>query len=161
MKHKLSEEAQRILVLLKLDARRVFERIKFREQEYLNVFSMKRTRAHFPEIFKNRYDGILAKDLILCSQEVIVGLDQFYSKVDEIRWYLNVTEDMPSRVSDKMQHHIRELEKFYGMLLLYIDAELGLEQNTGKIYERDVESSEPDPYAISGLGSSFDNEEES
>lgn len=160
MKHRLSEEAQRILVLLKLDARRVFERIKYREQEYLNVFSMKRTRAHFSEIFKNRYDFILAKDLILCSQEVIVGLDQFYTKVDEIRWYLNVTEDMPSRVTDKMHHHIKELEKFYDLLTLYINAELGLEQNHLKPFEADSDLLEPDPYAITGLGSDIGTDED-
>lgn len=160
MKHKLLEEAQRILVLLKLDARRVFERIKYREQEYLSVFSMKRTRAHFPEIFKNRYDAVAAKDLLLCSQEVIVGLDQFYSKVDEIRWYLNVTEDMPSKVSDKMHHHIKELENLFEMLTLYIDAELGLEPSPKKPFEADTDFREPDPYAITGTGSDFQTDEE-
>lgn len=146
---KPSEDTLRILVILKLDARRVFERVKYREQEYLSVFSLKRTRAHFPEIFKNRYDAVAAKDLMLCSQEVIVGLDQFYSKLDEIRWYLSVTEDMPSKVTDKMQHHIRELEKEFDMLTLYIDAELGLEPTYQKPFEADPEYlSEPDPFAF-------------
>lgn len=149
MKVQLSEEAQRILVILKLDAKRVFERIKYRETEYLNVFSMKRTRAHFPEIFKNRYDAVTARELMQCSEEVIVGLDQFYSKIDEIKWYLNVTEDMPSKVSDKMRHHIKELENYFQMLTLYIDAELGLEPNNKKAFEASAEEeNEPDPYTF-------------
>jgi len=89
-------------------------------------FSLKRTRDHFPEVFKNRYDNVTIEELKLCGQEVIAGLDQFYTKVDEMRWYLNHTQDMPNRVEDKLHHHIRELEKHFETLNLYIDAEMGL-----------------------------------
>lgn len=126
MKIKISEESQRLLMLLKLDALRLFERIKYRAPEYMYEFSLKRTRDHFPEIFKNRYDDVSIKDLMLCGQEVLAGLDLFYSKVDEMRWYLNHTQDMPNRVEDKLHHHIRELEKHFETLNLYIDAEMGL-----------------------------------
>lgn len=126
MKVQISEESQRMLMLLKLDSRRLFERIKYRVSEYMYEFSLKRSREQFREIFTNRYDSVLIKELMLCGQEVIAGLDQFYSKVDEIRWYLNHTQDMPNRVEDKLQSHIRELEKLYNTLNLYIDAEMGL-----------------------------------
>jgi hypothetical protein len=126
MKIKVSEETQRMLMLLKLDARRVFERIKFRAPEYMYEFSLKRTRDHFPEVFKNRYDEVRISELMLCGPEVIAGLDQFYTKIDELRWYLNHTQDMPNRVEDKVHSHIRELEKYFDMLDLYIDVEMGL-----------------------------------
>lgn len=126
MKKKISEESQRTLMLLKLDAKRVFERIKFRAPEYLGEFSLKRTREHFKDIFKNRYDETSIKELIFCDQEVIVALDHFYSKIDEIRWYLNHTQDMPNRVDDKIHSHIKELQSLYETLNLYIDVELGI-----------------------------------
>ncbi len=63
---------------------------------------------------------------MLCGQEVIVGLDQFYSKIDEIKWYLNHTQDMPNRVDDKMHAHIKELQGFFETLNLYIDVEMGI-----------------------------------
>ena len=126
MKVKISEDTQRMLMLLKLDAKRLFERIKYRAPEYMYEFSLKRTRDHFPEVFKNRYDTTTMKELMLCGQEVLAGLDQFYTKVDEMRWYLNHTQDMPNRVEDRIQGHIRELEKFYDTLNLYIDVEMGL-----------------------------------
>jgi hypothetical protein len=126
MKVKISEDTQRMLMLLKLDAKRLFERIKYRAPEYMYEFSLKRTRDHFPEVFKNRYDTTTIKELMLCGQEVLAGLDQFYTKVDEMRWYLNHTQDMPNRVEDRIQGHIRELEKFYDTLNLYIDVEMGL-----------------------------------
>lgn len=126
MKIKISEETQRMLMLLKLDAKRLFERIKYRSPEYMYEFSLKRSRDHFPAVFNNRYEPSTIRDLMLCGQEVIVGLDQFYSLVDEMRWYLNHTQDMPNRMEDKVHFYVRELEKLFETLNLYIDVEMGL-----------------------------------
>lgn len=126
MKSKLNEDSQRILLLLKLDAKRLFEKVKYRAPEYLYEFSLKRSREHFVTIFANRYESVGIKELMLCSEDVIVGLDQFYTKIDEMRWYLNVTQDMPNKVEDKVHSHVRELDKLFNTLTLYIDAELGI-----------------------------------
>ena len=126
MKVKISEESQRLLMLLKLDAKRLFERIKYRSPEYMYEFSLKRSRDHFPAVFNNRYETTTIRDLMLCGQEVIAGLDQFYTKVDEMRWYLNHTQDMPNRMEDTVHAYARELEKLFETLNLYIDVEMGL-----------------------------------
>lgn len=126
MKVKISEESQRLLMLLKLDAKRLFERIKYRSPEYMYEFSLKRSRDHFPAVFNNRYETATIRDLMLCGQEVIAGLDQFYTKVDEMRWYLNHTQDMPNRMEDTVHAYVRELEKLFETLNLYIDVEMGL-----------------------------------
>jgi len=126
MKIKISEETQRMLMLLKLDAKRLFERIKYRSPEYMYEFSLKRSRDHFPAVFNNRYESSTIRDLMLCGQEVIAGLDQFYTLVDEMRWYLNHTQDMPNRMEDKVHSYVRELEKLFETLNLYIDVEMGL-----------------------------------
>lgn len=122
------QESVRILTLLRLDAQRLFERIKYRQLEYMRTFSMKRTREHFKDIFKNRYDQTTINDLKQCGEEVIVGLDLFYHLVDELRWYLNHTEDMPGTVEENVRHQVAELEQAYEMLQLYISAELGLSE---------------------------------
>ena len=121
-----SEEAMRILTLLKLDAQRLFERIEYRRPEYIQIFSVKRTRGHFPQIFKNRYEEIRLSELKNCSPEVIVGLDNFYSKVDELRWYLGVTEDMPITVEENIKSFIGELKGLYQTLQTHINAELNV-----------------------------------
>lgn len=126
MKSKLDTEALRILTILKLDAQGLFERIKEREREYVGVFAAKRTRDHFPAIFKNRYDGTSLNDLKKCSEDVIVALDKFHNVVDQMRWYLMVTEDMPATVADKLESLLRDLEEYYEALMLLIDAELGV-----------------------------------
>lgn len=126
MKIKISEESQRLLMLLKLDAKRLFERIKFRAPEYMYEFSLKRSREHFSSVFNNRYETATIKDLMLCGQEVIAGLDQFYTRVDEMRWYLNHTQDMPNKMEDRVHAYVRELEGDFLTLNLYIDVEMGI-----------------------------------
>ena len=76
MKSHLSEEQEKVLVILKLDAHHVFDRIKNRMDEYLRTFAVKRTRVHFKEIFSNRYSQITVDDLKECSEEVIIILDK-------------------------------------------------------------------------------------
>lgn len=126
MKNRPDKMTERILVLLKLDARRLYERIKFREKEYLQIFSVRRTRSHFPEIFNNRYDSIRIEELKCCGQEVIVALDDYYSSVDEMRWFLNHTEEMPGTVEDRVTHFINTLDNQIEVVDLYVNAELGL-----------------------------------
>jgi len=127
MKPKVDETAQRLLTLIKLDAKRLYERIRYRAPEYLFIFSSKRTREHFKDIFKNKYKDVTIEDLKMIGQEVIVALDEFYNLVDEIHWYVNSTEDMPGTVDDKVNKWIVKLTPIYQKLCLYIDADLGIE----------------------------------
>lgn len=126
MKSKLDTDSLRILIILKLDARGLYERIKEREREYVSIFAQKRTREHFPAVFKTRYDGTALADLKLCSEDVIISLDQFHRVVDEMRWYLMITEDMPATVTDKLESMIHDLIESYDALMLIIDAELAI-----------------------------------
>jgi hypothetical protein len=123
-------EDLKMLVIIRLDAQRVFERIKYREAEYMHYFSAKRTREHFASIFKNRFDSFTVENLLHCGEEVIVGIDQFYNCVDELRWYLMVTEDMPGKVQEYVSGSISQIEEAYNLLQLYISVELGLKEES-------------------------------
>jgi hypothetical protein len=129
MKCKHDEYTQRILLLLKNDANNLFQRIYERKSEYLEIFALRRTREHFPMIFKNRYEGTSLEDLSCCSSELITILDQFYKQVEEVNWYLYHTEDMPNTVEDYIDRKIRKMESMIETLNLYLDAELGSESS--------------------------------
>lgn len=129
MKSRNSEITQRILLLLKIDANNVFNRIKTRKNEYLEIFALRRTREHFPMIFDNRYEGTPLDDLAHCSTELITTLDQFYTPVEEMKWYLYKTEDMPNTVEDFIDRKIARMGKLLATLNLYLDAELGFQSN--------------------------------
>lgn len=115
---------RRILTILKLDAERLYMRLKEREAEYLHIFSQKRSRDHFKEVFKSRYDLISPSDLKFCSEDVIMALEAYYRKIDDMRWYLYHTEDMPISVDDNVRVFLRELKALYNTLSLFINAEL-------------------------------------
>lgn len=127
MKSKNTEQTQRILLLLKIDANNLFKRIEDRKSEYLEIFSLRRIRSHFPLIFKNRYELTSVEDLSHCSTELITSLDQFYTNVEEMNWYLFSTQDMPATVEGFVDRKIRRLRSLLQTLNLYIDAELGID----------------------------------
>ncbi|HXH29927.1 MAG TPA: hypothetical protein VNJ01_03875 [Bacteriovoracaceae bacterium] len=145
MKSKNTEATQRVLVLLKLDANNLFDRIKGRKSEYLEIFALRRTREHFPMIFCNRYQGTSIMDLSHCSPELITTLDQFYRPVEEMSWYLFQTEDMPNTVEDYIDRKIARMEKLLRTLNLFLDAELGVEGEAAKEPEKNTFIDQPVP----------------
>lgn len=142
MKSKNSEDAQRILTLLKIDANNLYRRIRDRKTEYLEIFALRRTREHFPMIFNNRYSQTTISELSKCSTEVITTLDQFYSHAEDMSWYLFQTEDMPNTVEDYINRKISRMSKLIGTLNMYLDAELGIvsgEDDTPKEFTLEIE----------------------
>lgn len=128
MKSTKDEITQRYLQLFKLDAQNLLHRIKGRRKEFVEVFAMRRTREHFPWIFSSRYEKATIKDLAHCSSETIAALDQFYGLVDQMKWYLYQTEDMPSTVEETVFRLTKRLEKLHATLALYLDAEMSLDE---------------------------------
>jgi len=139
---KENERSMIMLTILRIDAQRLFERVKYREPEYMHHFSAKRTREHFPNIFKNKYRSVSIDDLKLCGEEVIIGLDQFYTAADEMEWYLMITEDMPGTVHERVTHMIKEINEAYDILQLYINAELENYRPKRKVLEDTLEVQE-------------------
>jgi hypothetical protein len=127
MKSLKDELTQRYLLLLKLDAKNLLNRVKERRKEFVEVFAMRRTREHFTWLFSNRYEKTTIRDLAHCSTETIQALDQFYTLIDEMKWYLYHTEDMPNTVEDNIFRMSKRLEKLHATLELYLDAELSID----------------------------------
>lgn len=131
MKSRKDEITQRYLLLFKLDAHNLLQRIKSRRKEFVDIFAMRRTREHFAWVFSSRYDRATIKDLAHCSSETIAALDQYYGLVDEMKWYLFQTEDMPNTVEETIFRLTKRLDKLHSTLALYLDAELSLDDAVG------------------------------
>jgi len=124
MKSKRTDLEIRYILLFKLDAKSLFDRIVERQHDYIEAFSLKRNRSVFRDIFENRYSKATIKDLSFCTSEVIESLHSFYTLADEIYWYLKHTQDMPNMIEDEVHRKINQLRRQYEMLSLYVDAEL-------------------------------------
>jgi hypothetical protein len=114
----------RVLLILKLDAEALFQRIILWRDEYLAVFSARRSRQHFVDVFFHRYREVKIDDLKQFSPELVVALDQFYREVDQLAWYLQCTEDMPTTVAGRVDAGIHRIESFYQFLQIYLKVEL-------------------------------------
>ncbi|MBI2522686.1 MAG: hypothetical protein HYV97_19855 [Bdellovibrio sp.] len=114
-----------LLVLIKLDAESLFERLKYNFREYMQIFANKRTREHFKDVLRTRFFEIPITDLKYLSEELLLALDKFYKEVDGLKWYLNATEDMPATVEDRVVRVLRDIQIHYDLLKLYLEAELG------------------------------------
>ncbi len=128
MKSRKDEVTQRYLLLFKLDAFNLLQRIKTRRKEFVDIFAMRRTREHFAWVFASRYDRATIKDLAHCSGETIAALDQYYGLADEMKWYLFQTEDMPNTVEESIFRLTKRLDKLHATLVLYLDAELSIDE---------------------------------
>ncbi len=100
------ETTQNLLLLIKLDAQNLLERLEVRQKEFIEIFAAKRDRSHFKHVFFNRYQALPLSELKLCPEEVIILADAYYKKVSDLQWYLEHTQDMPAAIED---HVIREL----------------------------------------------------
>ncbi len=139
MKSRKDEVTQRYLLLFKLDAFNLLQRIKTRRKEFVDIFAMRRTREHFAWVFASRYDRATIKDLAHCSGETIAALDQYYGLADEMKWYLFQTEDMPNTVEETIFRLTKRLEKLHSTLVLYLDAELSLDEAAGDSVDEALE----------------------
>lgn len=161
MKSRNDELTQRALLLLKLDANNLFNRIKTRKTEYLEIFALRRTREHFPMIFDNRYEDTSLESLMSCSTELITTLDQFYTPVEEMKWYLFQTEDMPNTVEDFINRKIARMGKLLQTLNMYLDAELGIDSEDQPVMNTPVFIDQTDPFADFSNPEEDDNSQQS
>ncbi len=129
MKSKRTDLEIRYILLFKLDAQNLFNRIVVRRHDYIEAFSLKRNRAVFRDVFDNRYSKASINDLSHCTPEVIEALNSFHQGADEIYWYLKHTQDMPNMIEDEVHRMVNRLKTQFELVTLYIDAELsGTEQ---------------------------------
>lgn len=124
MKTKLSDMTQRYLTLIKIDSLNLMNRIVERQSEYLNDFSLKRDREIFKDVFTNRYSMTTMSDLAHIPLEIIELANDFYQHVDELKWYLMHTQDMPNTIEEEIQRKTAVLKKKHENLLIYINVEL-------------------------------------
>lgn len=146
MKSKKDELTRRYLLVMKLDIKNLFDRVVRRKNEYLEIFALKRVRTHFESVFYTRYWRADISDLVYFSEDTILTLDKFYYLIEDLRWYLDHTDDMPATIEDHLGRQFKKLKEYYDTLMLYIDVDLGIasDENQTVVDEADFDYSEPD-----------------
>ncbi len=164
MKSKRTDLEIRYILLFKLDAHNLYQRVFARKEDYIEAFSLKRNRAVFKDVFDNRYKKASIKDLSYCTAEVIEALDSFYNLADEMYWYLKHTQDMPNMIQDEITRYCNKLKLQYETLALFVDAELTGAETFSVDFPEDIEPAgedyHNDSFVMDGEQSIIDSEDE-
>lgn len=128
-----NDEKRSLITAIKLDSRFLYDKVVNRRAEYISILSLKRTRAHFKDVFSNKYHSVGLNELKALEEDTVISVMQFYQEVEELKWYLEHTEDLPGTIENQVEKEVKRVERFYDTMCLYLDAELGL-------VELDVES---------------------
>ena len=139
---KKDELTRRYLILFKLDADGLYDRVVRRKREYLEIFALKRKRDHFDIVFYSKFWQSTFSDLVHCSEEAISTMDNFYKLMEEVKWYLDHTDDMPNTIDDELDRRFKKIKDSYEMLTLYLNADLGVEHDQSQKMEITPFSSE-------------------
>ena len=105
-----SSEGVRVRHLISLDAALVMKRLVERKEEMVSLFSRLRDRTPMTETLRSAFDTIRFTELALLAPREQLGVHHFYDLLDQLRWYVRYTEDMPSKVLTFLSLHVRLLE---------------------------------------------------
>lgn len=116
----IQRQKQALYVIL-CDARSLMKRISARKSDYISIFALKRTREHFEHIFRSKYDLTTPDLLSYCPGEVIELYFRFHDHVEQLKWYLVHTDDMPNAVDEKITRDIHHIEETYNDFVTMIE----------------------------------------
>ena len=100
---------EKVLEVVKDDIDNLMHRLNNHFDDYMRVFTQKRTRDHFKDVFFSRFREVSISDLIKLEGDILREVNTFYFHVNEVYWYIKVTEDMPSMVENKMKSDLVKL----------------------------------------------------
>lgn len=105
-----SDRTVHVRHLLALDAANVVQRLVARQHEMVALFSRKRDRTPMMEAVRSVFLTITFGELSLLTPAEQKAVALFYELLDELRWYLQYTEDMPTQVLTKVGLYVGRLE---------------------------------------------------
>ena len=86
----------------------------------VSLFSRLRDRSPMLEAIGSSFSSITFSDLATLEPVEQTAVNQFYELLDELRWYLQYTEDMPTQVLLKVAVFVGRLETSHRQLTLVI-----------------------------------------
>jgi hypothetical protein len=103
------DRATRIGLLVALELRRIVRHMELRKGLLVKLWSRHRAREPFIETLFTRWRTLGLEDLVLLDVDAHEPLERFYEHVDDLRYYLTYTEDMPVTLEDQLEIGIGHL----------------------------------------------------
>ncbi|GMU61627.1 MAG: hypothetical protein AMXMBFR34_33900 [Myxococcaceae bacterium] len=103
--------AARVRHVLAMDAANVMKRLHARQDEMVRLFSRLRDRAPLMNTVHTWFTTITLAELTLLEPPEQHAVNAFYEALDDLRWYLQYTEEMPTHVREKLSRFVRRLDE--------------------------------------------------
>ncbi len=114
------DRATHVRHLLAVDAGNVIQRLVSRQQEMVALFSRRRDRTPMMDAVRSWFLSITFGELSVLPPAEQKAVSLFYELLDELRWYLQYTEDMPTQVLTKVALYVGRLELSHRQLVAAI-----------------------------------------
>jgi hypothetical protein len=102
--------------VLVLESKALMVRLAARQDEMVALFSRLRNREALLAPFHSLMDSMDFSHLVLLSPDEQQHVTGFRELVNEMKWYLMFTEDMPTQVQLKLTSFIKRLEVAFSAL---------------------------------------------
>ena len=126
-------ERDRVRYLLALDAAGVMRRLAERREEMVEVFSRLRDREALITPLRSTFDTMQFSELVRLTLREQRAVHAFHEALDDLRWYLRYTVDMPGTLEQRFAHYLRELEHAHQRLTAAL----------GKVTETEIDADFP------------------
>jgi hypothetical protein len=93
--------ASRIALLLVFEIQRIVRHLRIRRTMLVKTWSRFRAREPFLETMFSRWRTLDLRDLALLPEHVHQPLEMFFEELDDFRYYVSFTDDMPTTLEDQ------------------------------------------------------------
>ncbi len=114
------DQSARIRHLIALDAANVMKRLAARRDEMITLFSRLRDREPLLVAVHSWFVTITFGELAVLDPAEQKAVSIFYEALAELRWYLQYTQDMPGKLQQHLDQHLRDLDTRYRELTVAI-----------------------------------------
>ncbi len=109
-------DTARVRHLLSMDADSVMKRLASKQVEAVALFSRLRTREGMVELCRSGFTTITFSELVRLDPAEQQAVEAFHHVLDELRWYVRYTEDMPSTVKSTVTLYVARLDGLHRLL---------------------------------------------
>ena len=109
-------DTARVRHLLSLDADTVMNRLASKQEEAVGLFSRLRTREGMVELCRSGFTTITFSELVRLDPAEQQAVEAFHHVLNELRWYVRYTEDMPSTVKSTVALYVGKLVGLHRLL---------------------------------------------
>jgi hypothetical protein len=119
---------ERSRILLGLEVHRITDDLLRRRSLLVELWGRHRVRTPFLDTTFQRYRSMSMGELMVLERSEIEAVEAFYRELDELRFYLSHTEDMPRALAQVLDGSLARIRTVAAVALAALEARLEDEQ---------------------------------